>query len=175
MNTGVHVSLQVSVSFPLGIYPGVELLDHMVVLLLVFRGVSILFSIVAAPVYIPANSVPRFPFLHFANTCYLLSLITAVLIGVRYLIMVLNCIFLRLVMMNIFSCGFWLSLCLPWDDVFSDLPCGSAGKESACNAGDLGSIPGLGRSPGEGKGYPLQYSGLESRTRLSNFHTHGCF
>ena len=41
-------------------------------------------------------------------------------------------------------------------------PCGSAGKESACNAGDLGSIPGLERSPGEGKGYPLQYSGLEN-------------
>ena len=40
--------------------------------------------------------------------------------------------------------------------------CGSAGKESACNAGDLGSIPGLGRSPGEEKGYPLQYSGLEN-------------
>ena len=39
-------------------------------------------------------------------------------------------------------------------------PCGSAGRESACNEGDLGSIPGLGRSPGEGKGYPLQYSGL---------------
>ena len=39
---------------------------------------------------------------------------------------------------------------------------GSAGKESACNAGDLGSIPELGRSPGEGKGYPLQYSGLEN-------------
>ena len=38
----------------------------------------------------------------------------------------------------------------------------SAGKESACNAGDLGSIPGLGRSPGEGKGYPLQYSGVEN-------------
>ena len=38
------------------------------------------------------------------------------------------------------------------------LPCGSAGKESACNAGDPGSIPGLGRSPGEGIGYPLQYS-----------------
>ena len=36
-------------------------------------------------------------------------------------------------------------------------PCGSDGKESACNAGDLGSIPGLGRSPGEGMGYPLQY------------------
>ena len=41
-------------------------------------------------------------------------------------------------------------------------PCGSAGKESACNAGDPGSIPGLGRSPGEGKGHPLQYSGLEN-------------
>jgi len=41
-------------------------------------------------------------------------------------------------------------------------PCGSAGKESACNAADLGSIPGLGRSPGEGKGYPLQCSGLEN-------------
>ena len=61
-------------------------------------------------------------------------------------------------------------------------PGGSAGQESACNVGDLGSIPGLGRSPGEGKGYPLQYSGLEnfmdcmvrgltkSQTQLSNFH-----
>ena len=63
-------------------------------------------------------------------------------------------------------------------------PCGSAGKESACNAGDLGSMPGLGRSPGEGKGYPLQYSGLEnsmdcivhgvakSWIRLDDFHFH---
>ena len=41
-------------------------------------------------------------------------------------------------------------------------PGGSAGKESACNAGDLGSIPGLGRCPGEGKGYPLHLSGLEN-------------
>ena len=65
-----------------------------------------------------------------------------------------------------------------------DFPCGSAGKESACNAGDLGSISGLGRFPGEGKGYPLQYSGLEnsmdytvhgvikSQIRLSDFHFH---
>ena len=58
------------------------------------------------------------------------------------------------------------------------LPCGSAGKEATCNAGDLGLIPGLGRYPGEGKGYPLQYSGLEksmgpkSQTRLSDFHFH---
>ena len=41
-------------------------------------------------------------------------------------------------------------------------PGGSAGKESTCNARDPASIPGLGRSPGEGKGYPLQYSGLEN-------------
>ena len=40
-------------------------------------------------------------------------------------------------------------------------PGNSASKESACNAGDLGSIPWLGRSPGEGNGYPLQYSCLE--------------
>ena len=64
-----------------------------------------------------------------------------------------------------------------------DFPGGSAGKEPACHTGDLGSIPGSGRSPREGKGYPLQYSGLEesmdgivpevakSRTRLSDFHS----
>ena len=42
------------------------------------------------------------------------------------------------------------------------VPGGSAGKESACNEGDLGSIPGLGRSPGGGHGNPLQFSGLEN-------------
>ena len=41
-------------------------------------------------------------------------------------------------------------------------PGSSAGKQSACNAGNPGSIPGLGRSPGEGNGYPLQYSCLEN-------------
>ena len=46
--------------------------------------------------------------------------------------------------------------------VFLGFPCGSASKEPTCNAGELGSIPGLGRSPGEGKGYPVQYSGLEN-------------
>ena len=65
-------------------------------------------------------------------------------------------------------------------------PGGSADKESACNARDLGSIPGLGRAPGEGKGYPLQYPSLEnsmdytvcgvtkSWIRLSDFHFHWC-
>ena len=61
-------------------------------------------------------------------------------------------------------------------------PGGSAGKESACSAGDPGSIPGLGRSPGEGNGYLLQYCGLENSPwgrkesdtteRLSHTHTH---
>ena len=46
--------------------------------------------------------------------------------------------------------------------VILGFPGDSAGKESACNVLDLGSTPGLGRSPGEGKGYPLQYSGLEN-------------
>ena len=61
-------------------------------------------------------------------------------------------------------------------------PGSSAGKESTCNAGDSGSIPGLGRSAGEGIGYPFQYSDLEnsmdyidhgiakSQTRLSDFY-----
>ena len=46
--------------------------------------------------------------------------------------------------------------------VLLGFPGGSAGKQSACNAGDLGSIPELGRCSGEGKGYPHQYSGLEN-------------
>ena len=55
--------------------------------------------------------------------------------------------------------------CLSKFTFFKDIrgfSCGSAGKESACNARDLGSIPGLERSPGEGNGYPLQYSGLQN-------------
>ena len=63
-------------------------------------------------------------------------------------------------------------------------PGSSVGKESACNSGDPGSIPGLERFSGEGKGYPLQYSGLEnsmdcvvcevakSWTRIGDFHFH---
>ena len=67
-----------------------------------------------------------------------------------------------------------------WTQLSNDS--GSDGKESACSAGDLGSIPGLGRTPGGGNGYPLQCSGLEnsmdcivhgvakSQTQLSDFH-----
>ena len=67
-------------------------------------------------------------------------------------------------------------------DILWGFPDSSAGKESTCNAGDLGSIPELGRSPGEGNSYPLQYSGsknsmdcilhgvTKSWTQLSEFH-----
>ena len=76
-------------------------------------------------------------------------------------------------------------ICWRWDrlptPVFLGFPCGSADKESTCSSGDLGSIPGLGRFLGEGKGYPLQYSAwripysivcevTKSWTRLSDFH-----
>ena len=81
---------------------------------------------------------------------------------------------------------FWVgNICWRRDrlnSVFLDFPCDSAGKESAFNLGDLGSIPGWGRSPGEGNSYTFQYSGLQnsmdcivhgvakSWTWLSNFH-----
>ena len=48
------------------------------------------------------------------------------------------------------------------DSLTEVFPGGSVGEESTCNEGNLGFTPGLGRSPGEGKGYPLQYSGLEN-------------
>ena len=104
------------------------------------------------------------------------------------------CPFSLLLLSFLFSCFFCNGMCrfqaslivqepdsFP-DSMFLDFTSGSAGKESACNAGDLGSIPGLGRSPGGGKGYPLQYSGLESSmdcivhgvakswAQLSDFH-----
>ena len=75
----------------------------------------------------------------------------------------------------------WRRVRLP-TAVFLGFPGGSAGKESACNWGDLGSIPGLERSPEERNTYPLRYSGMEnsmncivhgvakSQTQLSDFH-----
>ena len=88
------------------------------------------------------------------------------------------------------ACSVWVAVMKQLKSInacFSDVqgfPCGSAGEESACNGGDVGSIHGLERSPGEGKGYPLQYSGLEhsmdcivygvakSQTQLSDFHSY---
>ena len=76
----------------------------------------------------------------------------------------------------------WFNSCNYSGD--SGFPCVSDGKDSACKARNLSSIPGLGRSPGEGKGYPFQYSSLENsmdcivhgvakrQTWLSDFHFH---
>ena len=98
-------------------------------------------------------------FIHFTVSCRYLRLYSFFFIVFFFLL-------LRLDTFNSFICKLW----------------GSAGKESACSAGGLGSIPGWERSPGEGKGYPLQCSDLEnsmdcivhgdakSRTRLSDFH-----
>ena len=85
---------------------------------------------------------------------------------------------------NVITGFFFFSLLKIYLVLIEGLPCSLSGKESAFNARDLGSIPELGRSPGEKKGYPLQYSGLENsmdcvvheiekgQTQLSNFHFH---
>ena len=71
MKMWVHVCFELVFLLSLGIYPGVELLDHMVTLFLVFWGTSILFSIINTPIYNPTNSVPGFPFLHIlAAICF---------------------------------------------------------------------------------------------------------
>ena len=67
--------------------------------------------------------------------------------------MIYFCVFFRVLHFQLWHWAHWYVLCSPSVVV---------GKEPACKAGDLGLLPGLGRSPGEGKGYPLQYSGLEN-------------
>ena len=64
-------------------------------------------------------------------------------------------------LVKLLTCA-WQLFTLMVSSAQKGFPCGSAGKESAYNVGDVGSIPGLGRSPGEGKGYPLQFCGLEN-------------
>ena len=72
MNIGVHVPFHLNVLFSSDIYPAAELLDHVVVLFLAFWAASILFSVVAGPIYNSTNSVLGFPFLYIlANICYL--------------------------------------------------------------------------------------------------------
>ena len=102
--------------------PGVWLLKHMVALFLVFEGASILFSIVAAPIYIPTNSVRGFPFPHTLSNIIIDFLIMAIPTGVKwYFIVVFNFIFL-IVMLSIFSCASWPPVYLLQRNVYLALP-----------------------------------------------------
>ena len=85
MKCGCRYLFEFVFSFSLDIFPELELLDHMVVLVLIFLGISMLCSIVAAQIYISTNNVWGFPFVHIlTNLFYLLSFfITAILTGFR--------------------------------------------------------------------------------------------
>ena len=100
--------------------------------------------------------------------------------GLKTCLAILECMdfFLSVCFVNVLGCWYLSNISLKWPwftgkcssniwfsyfkVLFWGFPGGSDGKASACNVGDLGSVPGLGRSPGEGKGYPLQYSALEN-------------
>ena len=125
----------------------------------------------------PASSLSSFTFIKRLFSSSSLSAIRVVTLAYLRLL-----IYLWAILISAFassSPAFWMMY-----SVYRAFPCGSASKESAYSAGNLGSIPGLRRSHGEGKGYPFQYSGLEnsmncivhgvtkSQTQLSDFHFH---
>ena len=111
--------------FSLDMYPGVELLDHMGVLFLVFWGISILFSKMVTPIYISPNSVGGFSFLHIlTNICCLWSFWWELFwqvwgdISLRFWV----AFSWWLVMLSIFSCTCWPSACPLYRNVCSFLP-----------------------------------------------------
>ena len=128
----------------------------------------------------------RNPLLVFTEKFAEMTLVTQYSLLEKLIMNLLSCLLRTLYVTNGIFGKYFVSACFNfmfWIFIRRfGFPCGSAGKESACNAGDLGLIPGLGRFPGEGKGYPFQSSGLEnstnsivhgvtkSWTRLSDFH-----
>ena len=108
--------------FSLDKYPEIGLMDHMTVLFLTFWGTSILFSIAAAPIYIPTNSAQGFPFLLFLpSTCYFLSFWSLPFWQVwgDILLWFWFAFPWWLVMLSIFSCAGWPSVCLLQKNIYS--------------------------------------------------------
>ena len=85
---------EILISFPWNIFPEVDLLDHKVVLFLIFWGTSILFSMMTVTIYIPTNSVQGFPFLHILTNAFIFCLSdNSILTGMRwYHIVALICV-----------------------------------------------------------------------------------
>ena len=119
----MHISFRVSFHFS-DKYLVVELLDHVVaVLLLIFWGTCILFSIVAIPIYIPLHSAQSFPFLYI-----LVSICRLFPFGEKPFLRAWSDIALWFwfafpwwsVMLSIFSCSYWPSVCLLWENVCPD-------------------------------------------------------
>ena len=110
MNMSGQTALEILLSILLGTYPEVELLDHMVILFLIFWGTALLFSTAAAPFYTPTRNIEVFQFFHFlTNTCHFLFfffLIISILLTVRwYLILVLVWITLMIsIIEHLFIC-----------------------------------------------------------------------
>ena len=119
---GCMYLFELGLLFLLDIYPRVELLDHMVVLLLVFWGNSILFSVVTSPVYIPTKSAQGFHFLHIlTNFCYLWSVWWQSFWQVWGAVSLWFCFVSPrwLVALSTFPCAYWPSVYLLWKNVYS--------------------------------------------------------
>ena len=125
MNIGLCVCFQILFLFSMNMYLGAELLDHIVVLFLVFWGTFILFSIVGVTVYIPTNSACEFSFFFphpHQRLLFVVSLIIAILTGMRwYSLVIFECISLMIsIVERLFIC--LLAICMSlWENIYVGL------------------------------------------------------